>query len=72
MNKPTTRDLAESAADLRGYANRFRTLAQTNQAPTAQELAAAADFFESVSEELLELLPTTSKGVQTPTPVPGS
>lgn len=72
MSRPTTRDLAESAADLRGYANRFRTLAQSNQAPTPQELAAAADFFESVSEELLNLLPTTSTGVKTPTPVPGS
>jgi len=59
--KPTVRDLAESASDLRGYAIHFRVLAaQADKegvvmVPAAM-LARAADFLDSVTNEMLELI----------------
>ena len=60
--RPTVRELAGSAVDLNGYAVLFQQWAQ--QADTeghvtvpAARLAAAAEFFEHVVDELLALIP---------------
>lgn len=61
-DKPTIRELAGSAVDLNGYAVLFRQWANqgdkngTVTVPAAR-LAAAAEFFESVVDELLALIP---------------
>lgn len=61
-DKPTIRELAESAVDLNGYSVMFRNLA--NQADKngsvtvpAARLAAASEFFAKVVDELLALIP---------------
>jgi hypothetical protein len=59
--KPTARDLAQSAADLRRYAERFRLLASHGDhkgevAVKSAMLAMAGDFFDAVSEELIALI----------------
>ena len=61
--KPTARELAGSAVDLNGYAVLFKhwaSLADKNGAVTvpAARLAAAAEFFEGVVDELLALIPS--------------
>ena len=59
--RPTARDLAGSAADLRGYAVMFRSLAASGdengrvEVPAAT-LAQAANFFDSVVDELLGVI----------------
>lgn len=59
--RPTARDLAGSAADLRGYAVMFRSLAAGGdergrvEVP-ATTLARAADFFDAVVDEMLGLI----------------
>ncbi len=61
MSKPTKRDLAGSAADLRGYAVLFRGIAtsaddQGRCQVDAGTVLSAADFFDAVVEELLALI----------------
>lgn len=60
--RPTVRELAGSAVDLNGYAVLFRQWAmQANKdgliTVPAARLAAAAEFFEGVVDELLALIP---------------
>ena len=60
-DKPTKRDLAGSAADLRGYAMLFRGVAAGSDEAgrchlDAATVARAADFFDAVVEELLALV----------------
>jgi hypothetical protein len=59
--KPTVRDLADSAGNLRAYAERFRHLASLADSKgdvhiKAAMLAKAGDFFDAVSEELVALI----------------
>ena len=60
--RPTARELAGSAVDLNGYAVLFKqwaSLADKDGRVTvpAARLAAAAEFFEGVVDELLALIP---------------
>lgn len=60
--RPTVRDLAGSAVDLNGYAVLFRQWARQGDKDglvtvPASRLAAAADFFDGVVDELLALIP---------------
>jgi hypothetical protein len=61
--RPTARELAGSAVDLNGYAVLFKhwaSLADKNGSVTvpAARLAAAAEFFERVVDELLTFIPS--------------
>ena len=60
--RPTARELAGSAVDLHGYAVLFRQWARMGDKDgqvvvPAARLAAAAEFFEGVVDELLSLIP---------------
>lgn len=59
--RPTTRDIAGSAADLRGYATLFRGYSANadengKALVPAITLSRAANFFDSVVDELLTLI----------------
>ena len=59
--KPTVHDLADSAGDLRRYAERFRQIASLGDTKgevrvKSAMLAAAGDFFDSVADELVALI----------------
>lgn len=60
--RPTVRELAGSAVDLNGYAVLFKHWARQadekgHVTVPAARLAAAAEFFEGVVDELLALIP---------------
>ena len=62
QERPTARELAGSAVDLNGYAVLFRQWAQQADktgrvAVPASRLVAASEFFETVVDELLALIP---------------
>jgi len=76
MARPTVRDLAESAADLRGFSVRFQDLLdledeEGNVQVSSETLVRASAFMNNVAEELLSLIgPNSPLPPAPPAPLP--
>jgi hypothetical protein len=71
--KPTVRDLADSAGDLRTYAERFRQIASRGDPKgdvtlKSSMLVKAGEFFDAVADELVSLIGEHPAEEPLPTP----